>query len=537
MKIFYYTIVFLVLCPKLNASDEIYFSKSPNKGERKGELVVNIPVNRHVKELKIFSNNGQKIELDDAFFGKKILTDAISNGKNIIVYEFYAYPKKVNSSGVSNPNDRLKMMQTLAKHKIEFGKTLNYTAELVLDNNEKYSKECSFIIPGPIKIGLMGDSYISGEGCPDYKISEKDYGKLWEDEECHRSKKSGPFKALKDIESDFEDLDIEILNVSCSGATIENLFTSRYEKKSKREPCVGFGDRPEINEKGQIQQIIKTMEYDILITDGGGNNIGFGMVVEGFVHVPIVHEMKELSSHQLGTIYDQVARLPGRYDELASYLSKNSRILFVNYPNITRASDGICHSNSNGGKWFDCWEKVAEISKGYFENLEMRVFDKLNQHIKDACARHKWTLIDVSKRSIGHGICECDEPYFNFPESKSCDIQGDPYGVVHPNYVGTMKIYYQPIYDAVEKAVNEITNKESSLEKEIKAKLRADQIAKLKEKAKQKMRESVDAEIKKIKAEREKREAEQRREELEFFKALQVQKKIRFIKFNKKIKK
>ena len=92
--------------------------------------------------------------------------------------------------------------------------------------------------------------------------------------------------------------------------------------------------------------------------------------------------------------------------------------------------------------------------------LEMRVFDKLNQHIKDACARHKWTLIDVSKRSIGHGICECDEPYFNFPESKSCDIQGDPYGVVHPNYVGTMKIYYQPIYDAVEKAVNEITNKE-----------------------------------------------------------------------------
>ena len=515
----------------ISANDIIYFSKSPNKGERTGELVVGIPQNRRVKELKIYSNNGEKLELEDKIFGKKIISEINNENKKIIVYQFYAYPKIKMS--VTDPSSAPRMTQAIAKHKIQFNKTSKYIAEVILDNNEKHLTECSFSIPGPIYIGLMGDSYISGEGCPEKKYDGWNYDKLWDDINCHRSSKSGANKAIRDFIRDFESLDFIFENVSCSGATISDLISSRVEDEESRFPCtpaIGWVKRS-YRVNSQIDQLKSLGRgIDILVTDGGGNDLQFGNLGEDRIKSSIfsmwIFDDGRVNRGALNNTSDEIMWLQDKYSKLNTEIKSklnNPKIIFVNYPNPLIGGDGLCKPSSENNEWFDCWTGGdSRTPKEDWKILQDKVFLKLNSEIIEASSKFNWKLVDVSNRANGHGICECDQPYFNWgssfnvldafrgPTHVACEEQGDPFGTLHPNYVGTMRIYYQPIYDAVEKAVNEIVDKESSLEIE----LRAKRIANAKENAKERAKKAVKEYAAKIKAEREKREAEHRKEEL-----------------------
>ena len=318
--------------------------------------------------------------------------------------------------------------------------------ELTINSNVS-----SFVMPRPITIAYMGDSYASGEGA-------KGTGR-WADEACHRSNNSGGVLAIKKLMKERQELEFDYVNTTCSGARVIDYFLVAQPVEPNKNPT------KQDKQLDLVKRWLASNNYnnlDILLADGGGNDIGFGNLVgDGLFSF-----FKELRTNkQLNSELDRALNnLPDVYESFMVALNADvtpSKIVWMNYPNpLIGEGDRLCYQNI--GNPFDCWGVLEnQISNEDWVYINENIFNKLNQKVQDAATRHNWDLVDVSKKANGFGICNCNG-YFN-TAGQSFEKQGDQYGTFHPNERGFKNIYEQAVYKKLDANVTSIVNEKKML--------------------------------------------------------------------------
>jgi len=347
-----------------------------------------------------------------------------------------------------------------------------FTEDLTL-NSPVYS----FVMPRPLTIAYLGDSYASGEGA-------KGSGS-WMHEPCHRSANSGGELAIKKLKQEKKEYEIDYINTTCSGARLLDYF-AEAQKVEPGKTAVKQGIQVDL-----VVNWLSSKNYDgidILLADGGGNDIGFGNIVSG----GLLSFFSDLShDEQLrNDVQRELNRLPESYNLFKNYVESKTtvgRYIWFNYPNPMTGNPlsggghdaNLCKQNHlRAANPADCWGVLENaINDNEWKYVHDNVFLKLNQRAAEAAATHGWDFVDVSDNALRKGICNCDG-YFN-TVGQSMLRQGDVYGTMHPNVTGFREIYRDALY-------NQLVTSISKFHKDFKedAKERAIEAAKAKARAK-----------------------------------------------------
>lgn len=347
-----------------------------------------------------------------------------------------------------------------------------FTEELTL-NSPVYS----FIMPRPLTIAYLGDSYASGEG-------GKGSGN-WMHEPCHRSVNSGGELAIKKLRQEKKEYEIDYTNTTCSGARLLDYFAEAQKVEPGKTP-VKQGIQVDL-----VDSWLSSKNYDgldILLADGGGNDIGFGNIVSGgllsfFQDLSEDEQLKEDVQRELN-------RLPESYNLFKNYVESKitvGRYIWFNYPNPMTGNPlpgggydaNLCKQDYiRAANPADCWGPLENaINNNEWKYVHDNVFLKLNQRVAEAATTHGWDFVDVSNEALRKGICNCSG-YFN-TVGQSMLAQGDVYGTMHPNVTGFREIYRDALYSQL---VNSITQFHKDFKADAKA--RAIEAAKARAKAK-----------------------------------------------------
>ena len=292
----------------------------------------------------------------------------------------------------------------------------------------------SFRMPDKLTIANLGDSYASGEGAP-YASGSK-----WDNTLCHRSGNSGQARAVKTLKRENPGVAIAFKNVSCSGAQIaEGILLS--QRKS-----TWFG-QPEPLQRvvtPQLQAVRNWLgensyaELNIVMVSGGGNDINFGKVVEDYLVLPNVFEADSAAYNNLIAVIS--ADVPQLYRSLHQAIEENfeyDRVLVSEYPDPLRDSNGVlCHQP----QFFNPRSEFSAINSAFLQPLNTTI-----QNTVGGLAKFRY-VSGPMERSRRNGLCNGATPYFNNGVLESIAMQGDVYGMVHPNRRGHREIY-QPVYE------------------------------------------------------------------------------------------
>jgi hypothetical protein len=311
----------------------------------------------------------------------------------------------------------------------------------------------SFVMPRTLTIAYMGDSYASGEGAPD-GFQTRNSEAVWRlNELCHRSEKSGGMLAIRRIINLNKELEIDYVNTTCSGATLLDFFIKDQDKSD-----VGLGNfRKNKIQLEQVEDWLRSNGYDgidILLSDGGGNDVGFGPIAsEGlsafFSDISNNTIMKNDIERQLNLLTETYSAY---MDKLNSTIEVG-RIVWFNYPNPTKDKNGVL-CTPDATRYGFCWGPLEmQISNSDWNYIANDVFVKLNEQVENAANTHGWDFVDISARSNRNGLCNCDDRYFN-TFGNSQDNQGDEFGTLHPTPKGFKEIYEIPLYNQILKSIN-----------------------------------------------------------------------------------
>lgn len=347
-----------------------------------------------------------------------------------------------------------------------------FTEDLTL-NSPVYS----FIMPRPLTIAYLGDSYASGEG-------GKGSGN-WMHEPCHRSANSGGELAIKKLIQERKEYEIDYKNTTCSGARLLDYFAEAQKVEPGKTP-VKQGIQVDL-----VDSWLSSKNYDgldILLADGGGNDIGFGNIVSGGL-LSFFQDLSE-DAQLREDVQRELNRLPESYNLFKNYVESKftvGRYIWFNYPNPMTGNPlsgggydaNLCKQDFiRAANPADCWGPLENaINNNEWKYVHDNVFIKLNQRVAEAATTHGWDFVDVSNEALRKGICNCSG-YFN-TVGQSMFAQGDVYGTMHPNVTGFREIYRDALYGQL---VNSITK----FHKDYKADARARAIAAAKEKARAK---------------------------------------------------
>lgn len=205
---------------------------------------------------------------------------------------------------------------------------------------------------------VMGDSYSSGEGNPRnveawIKNPNQEFSPYYDDDPCHRSVRAGPAQAALALENSSNKTSVTLIDVSCSGATINSGILGPHRAMGQSTSQVE-----------QVQALIGNREIDILVFSIGGNDIGFTSILTTCA-LTLDCPLSPAASAPLNR-YDTVqqgvqtltGRLPSGYDRIASCLdggnctltngsvvaslslARGARVLPMTYPDITRSAVG-----------------------------------------------------------------------------------------------------------------------------------------------------------------------------------------------------
>ena len=337
----------------------------------------------------------------------------------------------------------------------------------------------------PYVVFTVGDSYASGEGAPEVPGNYNDQGHLpffdpmredWDadfptftsggspdprgvaTERCHRSPLSTSGVAIGYLAADFPDIQVIFNSFACSGGSV--VTGGRLDRdnpstgNSNPKPEPGGVLRPYSGEDGlenhdprpdttvpfpaQLNQIDDHLNdpsfndferLDALIVGAGGNDAGFGSVVEACADVPLSASPGQCNVDEaliafrdarLDLLNDDRAGAPSpdRYDRLAGSLESNKlnsadaeldsnhgphAVLLTGIPRITRkSSTAFCNGEPAG----DQTNKLTGGEGAFVENT-FRV--PLNEAMEAAAAEHGWEFVDSHVDDFtGHAICQTD---------------------------------------------------------------------------------------------------------------------------------
>lgn len=283
-------------------------------------------------------------------------------------------------------------------------------------------------VPEDFLIVVMGDSYASGEGTPDRPCNELrksfwggcDQGNaLWMDPQCHRSFWSaGMQAALTLMGRERRQRGFTVLNVACSGASVQNGLLGSYEGVVGVADIVktygaalgvqglghtGFAVLPQA---GVVRAVLAgeaarggKSAADLMIVSAGGNDIQFGQVVIGAVlrdqPEAWIADVETNLSRRLDVYRGQLRTLAAELAAIPSELT-----LWVPYPDVTdindpRKLDARCVGGATQFSLFnDQSEKLLSISSAERALAYRMLVDKLNAINADFTRRQRIHLLD-----------------------------------------------------------------------------------------------------------------------------------------------
>jgi hypothetical protein len=317
---------------------------------------------------------------------------------------------------------------------IRSGRTAHYKVVKVRGAVRVESAVETFTMPDKLTIANLGDSLASGEGAP-YAGG----GNRWDNELCHRSGNSGQARAVRTIKNENPDIAIAFKNVACSGAEIgEGVLQSQ-----RKAQWILQTDVLQVPVQPQLQAVTAWLadngyaELNIAMLSGGINDIRFGSYVENYLIKPFVFEAGSDAARYLESTIE--SDIPSLYRSLHAALERDfvyDRILVSEYPDPLRGSNGaLCNQPPLNPQ-----DEYRAINDSFLIPL--------NTTIRTTVAEFpNWKFVSGAlAASRGHGLCNSTEPYFNNGLVESFAMQGDPFGIVHPNRRGHARIY-KPMYE------------------------------------------------------------------------------------------
>lgn len=247
----------------------------------------------------------------------------------------------------------------------------------------------------------LGDSYTSGEGTFDY-LSGTDT----EDNTCHLSANSYPLLITHDLFGSASGH-----SVACSGAVIEDLASTSDSYSGQVQNGLSYRSLRD-NQPGRLtgvmanflpgyvaqQQFVRQWQPGVATVSVGGNDIGFGDIVQQCVapHLGLSKSANTCFSSyedrlELKNLVDRTEkRWVALYRKLAS-AAPSTRIYAIGYPQIAVAG-GNCALNVHLNN--DEIDFTSELV-GYLDSV-----------IKQAATEANVTYVDISQALAGHRLCE-----------------------------------------------------------------------------------------------------------------------------------
>lgn len=339
----------------------------------------------------------------------------------------------VNGEGVASgtfifphsDNERPNMTDTNAAI-IGSGRTAHYKLVKKRGATVSASPLVTFTMPDKLTIANFGDSYASGEGSP-YSSGDR-----WDNELCHRSGNSGQARAVRTIKDENPGIAIAFKNVACSGAQVAEGILLSQKKKT------WFGESEELQRvvTPQMTAVRDWMadngyaELNIAMVTGGGNDVNFGLFVEKFFVLPFEFRADSPEYNNLRTTISN--DVPQLYQSLHQAFEQNftyDRVLVSEYPDPMRKANGTF-----------CDAEHAAMNAAFLVPL--------NTAIRTTVAgfpKFRYAAGTMAKSRL-NGLCNSDTPYFNNNLFDSFWVQGDPFGIVHPNRRGHREVF-KPVYE------------------------------------------------------------------------------------------
>lgn len=399
----------------------------------------------------VYSGNREEVA-NFRYSGKN---EEVSNGKTgSDTPQGKAKIVEISSSGVAKAefifphNDNVKPNVTDLKPKpFNRGNPVFYKVVKLRGNTVVQSPIVSFTMPDKLTIVNFGDSFSSGEGAPYTSGTQKWAVDQPNGEVCHRSNNAGQVRAVRAIRKENPGLAIKFKNVACSGAQInEGLLTTQLKGG-------GFLGGPDVNVPSQINEVSTWLmkngysTLNIAMVSGGGNDAGFGDYVTGYLILPFTLNATDNAAVRLRErikrdIPDLYRGLKLRFDAEFEY----DRVLVSEYPDPLRGSDGNY-----------CDGIITTNPRSEFVAFNYAFLQPLNDSLRSIVETlPKFSYVSgTMEASRRHGICS-SVPYFNRDIIESNVVQGDSYGIIHPNKLGHRKIYEPVFTNALRKAVKDI---------------------------------------------------------------------------------
>lgn len=276
----------------------------------------------------------------------------------------------------------------------------------------------------------VGDSYISGEGAYSYRD-----GTNTERNRCHQSLVSYPYLLAADQSS--------FASVACSGAKIHNF---QGPLKNNQNAHQVYGENPTELELAEVMENRLpgyVLQQEFIIKDNpeaitislGGNDIGFGTILEKCIH-PLKNVGENIESGYtcfqsyedrleiVNTINSKFVQLRSLYEDLRTMGTGGRRVYVVGYPQIAKVG-GDCGLNVQ--------MNAAEIV------FARDLIAHLNSVIKRAADEAGVQYIDTEHAFDGHRLCEASGSQTavnGFTLDRKPEGGHDMSASFHPNQLG-----------------------------------------------------------------------------------------------------
>jgi len=292
-----------------------------------------------------------------------------------------------------------------------------------------------FVMPDQFTIANMGDSYAAGEGAPNAS------GSKWQNERAHRSGNSGQALAVKEFRENNPGVAVAFINVASSGAGVTKGIIQSQTKKGLFESELHASIIPP--QIDQVRDWMKQNKHDtmnVILLSIGINEIGFADLVSGYFIAPGNLVDDKVAR---GRIDNDIKELKADYQAVKEAFDRSfdyDKVIVSQYPDPTHGKKGnLCGKLGDVLGYGSCWGAVEVLSGDGEFRIAHAAGQAMNDRIKsvvEGFAGSQWVIGgDAAEKTKGHGLCNCDEPWFN-TIGASLKVQGDFDGTWHPNRAG-----------------------------------------------------------------------------------------------------
>jgi hypothetical protein len=287
---------------------------------------------------------------------------------------------------------------------------------------------------------------------------------------CHRSPKATAPRAVRLLAAEFPDVEFTFRSFACSGARIDEGPLGSYEGAQP----IDQDDRVP-SQVSQANDYLDTLpagekRIDALVMNIGGNNLGFGNIIQRCLNLPPYQGFEPCSpgnvSHD-GVGNDDTLRvlqtgegsgeppsvigldnLPALYNELdkkitrapntnAKLAVKPAKIYLTTPPNPVGGDLGGCLNGQ-----YDYEKSLRDDEHAWLRDT---VFPLLVGAMSDAAHAHGWDLVELGPAAPNNGMCASQDRFFN-RNRDALRTQGATvasaasiavsHGIGHPNSAG-----------------------------------------------------------------------------------------------------